>query len=112
MPGTAYGAANHKAFREGAMVMGAMGRDREEIQAPFHEQYVFLAHMANQHAVFGKRSECDSFREIGARRFGIFFSHERARIERRRGRPEVFLSDQAFLRSHKLCWQACNTNFA
>jgi len=75
MPGTVDCAVHHQPFRQGAVIMGAMGRDGENIFALPHQQDVIPADMAHQQAVFRKSGKRDTAAEIRACGLGIFLVH-------------------------------------
>ena len=70
MPWAADGIANHEPVPQRAVVMRAVGRDREHVLPAADEQDGFTAGMADELAAVGKVGESDALGEIGAARLG------------------------------------------
>ena len=90
MPGAAHRVADDEPVGQRAVIVGAVGADREHLGAAAHEQHRLLADMAEQLAAVGQFARRNPQRQIGADRLSLIFSHcvlpslfLRARMQRR-----------------------------
>ena len=75
MPGAAHRVVDNEPVGEGAMIVGAMGADREDIGAAARQQHRLVADVAEKLAAIGQVGEGDSSSQIGAGRPGLIFGH-------------------------------------
>ncbi len=75
MPGATYGVVRYQTIGKRAVIMGAMGGDRENIRAAPDQQHLVFADTAGQHSVFRKRILRNTLGEIGTVGFGVVFAY-------------------------------------
>ena len=75
MPGTADRGADHDAFGERPVIVGAVGAHSEDVRAPPDQQDLLGADMAGQHATLPELGKVDALREVRAGGGGFILSH-------------------------------------
>ena len=83
VPGATHRVANQETLGERALIMGALGTDREHLAAAAHQQNLLVAGMTDEHPAIGELIESDALGKVWTGEL-LFFLHHRGLPSRSR----------------------------